>query len=159
MASQKITVIKNDHTGKEVWRYEGRVLQQTDTCVQLEALFDRDDMDLGYARFRRGDRFVEWFYTDRWYSIFQIHDAEDDAIKGWYCNFSRPASIANGCVAADDLALDMFVYPDGRTLLLDQDEFDALPITDPVRDAVLAALEELQARVAAQAPPFDRIAP
>lgn len=159
MAAQTITVIKNDHTGEEVWRYEGDVLEQTDTCVKLEARFDRDDMDLGYTRFRRDDRFVEWFYADRWYSIFEVHDVEDDALKGWYCNFSRPANISNGRVVADDLALDLFIYPDGRTLLLDRDEFDALPLSDPVRDAVLAALEELQSWAASQEPPFDQIQP
>lgn len=155
--SEPITVIKNDHTGEEVWRYEGVVVERTPSRVVLEARFNRDDMELDYMTFRRNDRFRETFYADRWYNIFEIHDVDDDRLKGWYCNFSRPAVIENGRVSADDLALDLFVYPDGRVLVLDEDEFEDLTLSDPVRAAVLAALEELQARVEAKQPPFEQI--
>lgn len=153
---EPITVIKTDHTGREVWRYEGRVLQRSADCVRLEAPFNRDDMDLGYVTFRRGDRFVETFYADRWYNVFEIHAAGDDALKGWYCNFTRPAVIADGIVRADDLALDLFVYPGGRMLVLDEDEFEALDLPDGEREAVLAALATLQARAQAGQAPFER---
>lgn len=153
----EVTVIKTDHTGEEVWRYPAEVIARSPSHVTLEARFNRDDMELGYARFRRDDRFVETFYSDRWYSIFEVHDVDDDRLKGWYCNFSRPAHIDDGLVRADDLALDLFVYPDGRSLVLDRDEFDGLPVSDQTRAAVLAALSELQARVAAKEPPFDQV--
>jgi len=155
--SEPITVIKNDHTGEEVWRYDGVVVERAPSYVVLDAHFDREDMDLGYVTFRRNDRFRETFYADRWYSVFEIYDVEDGDLKGWYCNFSHPAVIENRRVSADDLALDLFVYPDGHTLVLDEDEFEELGLSDPVRAAVLAALEELQARVAAKQPPFEQI--
>lgn len=144
---EPITVIKNDHTGREVWRYQGVVQRLDSTSVTLEARFNRDDSDEGYVVFRRGDRFVEQFFSDRWYNIMEIHDADDDRIKGWYCNFTRPARITDGEIRADDLALDLWVYPDGRRLVLDREEFDALPITAEERAAVLAALEELMERL------------
>jgi hypothetical protein len=152
-----ITVIKLDHTGREVWRYAGTVVERAAAHVTLEAAFNRDDLDLGYTIFRRGDRFVERFYADRWYSIFEVHDVGDDRIKGWYCNFSRPAQIGDGTVAAADLALDLFVYPDLTPLVLDRDEFEALPISDRERRAVLEALAELQTMAAARQPPFDAL--
>ena len=138
-----ITVVKNDHTGREVWRYEGVTLQRHSQSIVLEATFNRDDMDLGYAVFRRGDRFVEWFYADRWYNIFEIHDVDDDHIKGWYCNFTRPARLTNGRVEADDLALDLWVSTDKTKQVLDRDEFDSLPIPDSERQQVEQALEIL----------------
>ena len=100
-------------------------------------------MDLGYTVFRRGDRFVEWFYTDRWYNVFEIHDCDDDHIKGWYCNFTRPAGLTDGRVEADDLALDLWVGQDHNKQVLDRDEFDQLPITDHERREVELALETL----------------
>jgi len=139
----RITVIKNDHAGREILRYEGVVLERHPDHVVVEARFNRDDMDLGYVVFRRGDRFVERFYADRWYNIFEIHDVDDDHIKGWYCNFTRPAIIADGVAQADDLALDLWVYPDGRTLTLDQDEFDALAISLEERQRVIDSLAKL----------------
>jgi hypothetical protein len=151
-APTPLSIIKNDHTGREVWRYEGVLLERHPNRVVLEARFNRDDMYLDYVVFRRGDRFVEQFYSDRWYNIFEIHDVSDDHVKGWYCNFARPARFADGVIESDDLALDLWVYPDGRHLTLDRDEFDALPITSEERRAVLAALDELTSSTIWQMP-------
>ncbi len=155
--SDAVTVIKNDHAGQEVWRYHGRVLARGATWVRLEAFFDRPDRDAGYHTFRCGDRFVERFYSDRWYSIFEMHDVDDDHLTGWYCNFSRPAQIRNGTIEADDLALDLYIAPDGAPLILDRDEFDALPLDDALRAQVWDALDDLLRQVSARRPPFDSI--
>src|SRR5687767_11576737 len=122
------TIIKTDHTGKEVWRYSGDTLEVSPTHIVIEAFFNRDDRDDGYFIWQRGDRFVEYFYSDRWYNVFVIHDATDDHVRGYYCNFTRPAHITADTVQSDDLALDLFIYPNGQILIQDQDEFDSLPI-------------------------------
>ena len=152
-----ITVIKNDHAGHEVWRYTGHVLERGTTWVKLEARFNRPDMPAAYHTFRQGDRFVEWYYSDRWYSIFEMHDVDDDHLTGWYCNFSRPAVLTPEAILADDLALDMFVAPDGRITVLDEDEFAALPIDNATRAQVRHALDDLKRQVEARQPPFDAI--
>jgi predicted RNA-binding protein associated with RNAse of E/G family len=153
---EPITVIKNDHEGNEVWRYEGVVTERRGNGLVIEAPFNVGERDLGYVVFRRGDRFVEYHYTDRWYNISEVHAVEDDALKGWYCNFQRPAITGDGVIEADDLALDMFVYPDGEMLVLDADEFGALEIGEAERAAVLVALSKLQTMVKAGDPPFNR---
>ena len=150
-----VTIIKNDHTGQEVWRYEGHILERTDSYAKLEAHFARTDVDLGYVTFRRGDRFVEHFYGDRWYNIFAVHDGDDDHLKGWYCNIARPADLSADRVIQDDLALDLFVTPEREMMVLDEDEFEALDLSDPERSAALAGLAELQQRVRRGQPPFD----
>lgn len=152
-----ITVIKNDHTGQEVWRYSGTVLARGEGWVQLEASFNRPDVQTAYHTFRQGDRFVEWFYSDRWYSIFEMHDVDDDRLVGWYCNISRPAMIAGDTVQADDLALDLFVAPDGTLTVLDEDEFAGLPLTDADRTQARRALEDLKRLVSSRQPPFDQV--
>lgn len=155
-----ITVIKNDHRGREVWRYTGRVLARGTTWVQLEARFERpQDVITPYHTFRRGDRFVEWFFSDRWYNIFEMHDADDDRLTGWYCNITRPALLDGDTIYADDLALDLFVAPDGTVTVLDEDEFAALPLDETTRTQACRALQELRAMIAARQPPFDAISP
>jgi predicted RNA-binding protein associated with RNAse of E/G family len=152
-----ITVRKLDLEGREVFAYAGRVLRRTATAVVVEAIFDRRDrMELGYTVFERGDRFVEYFYSDRWYNIFEVHAVGDDRLRGWYCNITRPAVIAGEAVSAVDLALDVFVYPDGRVLVLDEDEFAALPIAEPEREAARQALAELKGMVEAGEEPFEK---
>lgn len=149
-AAQSLMVIKLNLQREETWRYEGHVLEWAQNSVLVEARFNRDDLQFHEILLRRGDRFVERYYTDRWYNIFAIHDLDDDRLKGWYCNVTRPAEITPGQIAYMDLALDLLVYPDGRSLVLDEDEFAALSIDDVTRQKALTGLSELQALTAAR---------
>ncbi len=123
-----ITIIKNDHTGREILHYEGVVLDRGATWVKLEAPFNWPDKAAPYHTFRKGDRFIEFYYSDRWYNIFEMHDVDTDQIVGWYCNVTRPALLGEDTIHADDLALDLFVSPEGVITVLDEDEFAALPL-------------------------------
>lgn len=122
----QFTVYKLDENGKEVWNYPALVLEQTVDCIRLEAFFNRDDHDAGYVIFKRNDRFVEYFYTERYYNIFAIYDRDNGALKGWYCNICRPAVITKTAVYCEDLALDVWVDLDGTAVVLDEDEFAVL---------------------------------
>lgn len=143
--ANKLTVIKCDAEGAEMWRWEGRELQRSASEVLLEAAFNVDEHHLGEMVLRRGDRLVESYYSDRWYNIFEVHAVEDDALKGWYCNLSYPARLGEREIVFHDLALDLIVHPDGRQEVLDEDEFEELLIPDEVREQALRAWEELQA--------------
>ncbi len=152
------TVIKCDHAGREELRYYGTLSERGESWVCVRAVFDFPDRELGYVTLKRGDLFVEWFYRDRWYNVFRIHDRDTHALKGFYCNLARPAQIETHSVRQDDLALDVFVYPDGRTLLLDQEAYDALPLAAAERVEIAHALHELERLIAARAAPFDVLA-
>jgi protein associated with RNAse G/E len=114
-------------------------------------------MELGYTTFETGDHFVEWFYTDRWYNIMEVRGA-GDRLKGWYCNVTYPAEFQPDHISYRDLALDLWVAPDGATLTLDEDEFDADPAIDAhARAQALAALGRLRELVARRLAPFDAL--
>ena len=138
-----ITILKLDHHGREVWRYPGRVLARDAHTIRLEGFYNRDDATVGYAVFKRGDRLVETFYSDRWYNVFAVYDREDGALKGWYCNVTRPATITADAVSSDDLALDVWVSPGGAVTVLDEDEFAALELSEADRAAAEDALRQL----------------
>jgi len=140
-----ITVIKRNSTGEETWRYSGKVLKRTGKAVILEALFNLDDIPFMDTELKRGDRFVELFYTDRWYNIFEIHDRDDDKLKGWYCNVSKPAVFElNDDLSFVDLALDLWVSWDGTQSILDEDEFEALVLDVHTKKKAIRALDELK---------------
>lgn len=142
----EVVVIKMDPARTEKWRYSGKVTGRENTRVEIEAYFNRDDLPFHGITFARGDRFLETYYSDRWYNIFEIHDWRDDHIKGWYCNITRPAEIDGSQIAYVDLALDLLVYPEGHMLVLDEDEFAALDLPEWERKQALGALEELKTR-------------
>jgi hypothetical protein len=152
VVNPSITVIKRDLSGREVWRYDGVLLRRERGAITLEAHFDRLDTPVVDAILRRGDRFLETYYTHRWYNIFEIHDREDDRLKGWYCNIGEPAVWeAEGRISYVDLALDLWVSPNGMQTVLDEDEFAALALDAGTRSRARAALEELKERFRATA--------
>jgi len=153
--SRPITVRKLNLDGEETWSYMGVVLERGPNFVHLEARFNRETMDLGYAIFEKGDRFVEWFFADRWYNVFEVHSAHDDRIKGWYCNVTKPATITDEIVSAIDLALDVWIGTDGSVAVLDEDEFEALELDDSDQRAALAALDEIKSLARDRHKPFD----
>ncbi len=141
-----ITVIKRNIAGQETWRYSGHVLKRTNNAVILEALFNMDDTSFMGIVLKRGDRFVELYYFDHWYNIFQIHDRDDDTLKGWYCNISQPAVFeSEDRLSFIDLALDLWVSPSGTQTVLDEDEFAALSLDEATKLKALSALDELKA--------------
>jgi predicted RNA-binding protein associated with RNAse of E/G family len=157
---EQITVHKLDHLGQEVLTYDGQVLRRTPTQVTLQATYQHRDMDIQDLALRKGDRFEETFYFDRWYNVFVIRDPGDNTLKGWYCNITRPARLEGGHLYAEDLALDLVVHPDQRYIVLDQLEFDRLDLVEEDREQALKALKHLQGLVEARRPPFvDRRGP
>lgn len=153
-----IRVHKLNAEGQTVWVYEGELLAATPTMMQIQAFFARSDYVASYHTFRQGDRMVEWFYSDRWYNVFQMHDVDDDRLKGWYCNITRPARLEAHAIYAEDLALDLMVYPDGRFVVLDEDEFEALHLDDETAQHAQNALETLKNMVINRSEMFALIA-
>ncbi len=149
----EIVVYKLDEQGRVVWQYPAVVLLYKDHAIRLEAFFNREDLDLGFVLFKQGDRFVETFYNNRWYNVFAIYDRDNELLKGWYCNICRPAKISDTAVRCEDLALDVWVTPEGDLQVLDRDEFDTLPITVAERRQCLRAIQEIR-RLA-----FDSVLP
>lgn len=140
----EFTIIKKNAMNQETWRYHGRLLERADDHLVLEAFFDRDDMDLHGLFLAKGDRFVETWYTDRWFNIFEIHAREDDRLRGWYCNIGSPAAVDGNQISYIDLCLDLLVFPDGRQIVLDEAEFAELDLSAELRQQALLALDRLK---------------
>jgi predicted RNA-binding protein associated with RNAse of E/G family len=154
--TETITVHKLDASGQEVWSYPARLLARGATWVRLEAHFDRDDVALPGLALRRGDRMVETFYADHWYNVFAVHAGAAGPVKGWYCNITRPARLEAKDAFAEDLALDLLVYPEGGDLVLDEDEFAALGLSRAEQSKAQQALAELRDLAAHRRGPFAK---
>lgn len=151
--NEPITVRKCNLWGEVTWEYQGRVLKREPNAVVLEARFNRPDTPFMGTVLKENDLFVETFYSDRWYNIFEVYDRDEGWIKGWYCNVGRPAMVEPGFVSYVDLALDLWVAPDGLQTVLDEDEFAALDLDAATRQNALAALEELKIYFKTKRPP------
>ncbi len=145
---------KKNLASEVVFQYEGEVIKRGENFITLEAFFNRDDMDFMNVILKKGDRFVETFYMDRWYNIFEIYDRDSRELKGWYCNIGKPALIEDQTISYVDLALDLWVAPDGEQTVLDEDELDTLDLPEEVLRRVRESLHELQELFKSKRPPF-----
>ena len=141
---KEIIIIKCNHLGQETWRYSGKILREDSLGLIVEAFFNRSDLPFHGIVLRESDRFLELYPYGKWFNVYEVHDKDTDEVKAWYCNVTRPVKIDNGMLRYDDLALDLLVYPNGKHLALDLDEFRSLKLKNHEQKSALQALEELK---------------
>ena len=149
-----ITVSKLNSLGEIKIQYKGEIVKRLANAVIILAFWQHPMKDLGYTRFEPEDRFIEYYYTNRWFNIFDISNASNER-KGWYCNIAEPADIYNDQIKQKDLLLDVWVDPWGRPLLLDEDEFGVdTTLDDEQRQGAQQGLHDLLQMIANEIAPF-----
>ncbi len=149
----RMKILKKNLAGEVTWQYEGVEVSRKENSITIEAFFNRDDMPFQEIVLKRNDRFVETFYTDKWYNIFEIYDRDDGKLKGWYCNITMPAVIEDGHVSYVDLALDLWVSAEGRRTVLDEDELEELGLEEELKGKIYDGLRELELYFESKNPP------
>jgi predicted RNA-binding protein associated with RNAse of E/G family len=145
-------------SGKVV-TYDADIIRNEGTHILVRTVWGAEmgRVDKGCVVFEPGDYLYEHFYTDRWYSVFEIH-ASDGQLKGWYCDLARPALFHAEYIESEDLALDVCVSPDRQTItVLDEDDYAhlELDVHEPVaHESVQAALIQLRALAQQGRDPF-----
>ncbi|MEU9391175.1 DUF402 domain-containing protein [Streptomyces sp. NPDC048324] len=134
--------------GRTKIRYSAGLLGDDGTRIAVRAPWaGTGTRDFGFVRFEEGDVFTEYYWRDRWYAVKEVRDGAG-ALKGWYCDITRPAVLTGSELVVEDLDLDLWRSADGRDVRrLDEDEFadSGLRETDPAAAAAaVAALEELE---------------
>jgi len=158
MIHRQMTITKLDPDGKPVLSYPGEVGRHDDELITARCVWTgTEPWDLGAFSLEPGDVFLEHYYPGEWFNVFEIHEASG-ALKGWYCNLTRPVEVSRDEIRWWDLALDLLVLPDGEQILLDEDEFEALCPSAALRVRVENALRTLRRWLREGHPPF-RLAP
>ncbi|MFF4589360.1 DUF402 domain-containing protein [Streptomyces sp. NPDC001388] len=135
--------------GRTKIRYTAELLADDGTRIAVRAPWAGDGVrDFGFVRFETGDVFTEYYWRDRWYAVKEVR-AATGALKGWYCDVTRPATLLGTELVVEDLDLDLWRSADGTDVRrLDEDEFaqSGLAGRDPEAAAAAeAALDELEA--------------
>ncbi|MFC4610681.1 DUF402 domain-containing protein [Streptomyces maoxianensis] len=143
--SVEVVLVK---AGRTKISYAAELLADDGTHLVVRAPWAGDDArDFGFVRFERGDVFTEHYWRDRWYAVKEVRTG-DGALKGWYCDITRPATLDGDKLTVEDLDLDLWVSADRSSVLrLDEDEFEAsgLAARDPAAaEQAVQALDELE---------------
>ncbi|MDJ1642043.1 DUF402 domain-containing protein [Streptomyces pakalii] len=139
-------VVALTKAGRTKIRYPAELVRDDGVRVIVRAPWAAPGVrDFGFVRFEPGDVFTEHYWRDRWFAVKEVRTG-DGGLKGWYCDITRPAVLADGVLAVEDL--DLWVSADGSCVLrLDEDEFAAsgLAERDPATaGAAASALDELE---------------
>ena len=140
--ARPLVVQKLFYGGEKSYRWTGTLVHRDERHLFFTAVFEGKRRDLGYVVFDTGDVFYEYYYFDRWYNVFQVY-SKDGELRGWYCNVTAPPAVEGDELTFVDLALDLWVYPDRRFLVLDQEEFDELARTTYRAEHVAQARQAL----------------
>ncbi|MFE5540136.1 DUF402 domain-containing protein [Streptomyces sp. NPDC056492] len=137
--------------GRTKIRYPAALVADTGDRISVRAPWAADGVrDFGFVRFEPGDVFTEHFWRTRWYAVKEVRTG-GGVLKGWYCDVTRPAVVADGGIRVEDLDLDLWVSADGTSVLrLDEDEFAASGLADSDPQAAAEAVRALDT-LAAQA--------
>ncbi|MER7316109.1 MULTISPECIES: DUF402 domain-containing protein [Streptomyces] len=134
--------------GRTKIRYPAETVRDDGSRVTVRAPWAAPGVrDFGFVRFEPGDVFTEHYWRDRWFAMKEVRTGEG-ALKGWYCDITRPAVLEGSELLVEDLDLDLWVSADGSSVLrLDEDEFaeSGLADRDPeAAGAAVRALDELE---------------
>ena len=138
---------KHNHHGERKVSYHGAVLMRDLQQLIARAEWRFPTQELPYTTLVTGDVFIETFYFQRWYNVFEIR-AADGVLKGWYANITRPTYLTTDPDAEliwEDLELDLWMSPAGEMQVLDEDEFAASNISSIERASALDALDAARA--------------
>jgi len=140
----KVEALNFDLSLRKSW--PARLLESRDDRIVLLGEFDRDINHPELGIIRRGTRSREFFFTDRWYNIFEFTESSGE-LRNFYCNLAMPPTFEDSILRYVDLDIDVLVAPDGTVKVLDLDEFyenaERFSYSEEVKHRTEAALREL----------------
>lgn len=100
------------------------VLDRPDVRVLLQESYNGPNVEVANTRVLDSGAPIVWFvFPDSWHDIGRFH-LHDGTFTGWYTNLCKPVTFDGDRWIGHDLFLDLWQFPDGRPIWLDEDEFD-----------------------------------
>ena len=124
VAPARITVIVCKYDGTEHRRWEADLVEQTESLVVLEGVFEGEVDHHLMGRINNGTSSVEYYWGDRYYNVFRLTEPTG-TFRSFYCNIGTPAELADGVLTYVDLDIDVLVEADFSYRVIDLDDFEA----------------------------------
>jgi protein associated with RNAse G/E len=118
----EVVVRSCKHDGRVHRSWPARVARLEGSLIILDAFFAEEIKHSLIGTIEAGTLSTEFFWTDRWYSVFRFQ-APDGRLLKFYCNINTPPIFESGVLTFVDLDVDVLVQPDYSFEVLDEDEF------------------------------------
>ena len=142
---------KLDGTIRRSWNCE--LVEQSGSLLVFAGNFDSDIRHPELGHITAGTLSHEYYWLDRWYSIFRFHEPSG-SLRNFYCNLNMPPVFADGVLDYVDLDIDVVVWPDFSYKVLDRDDYEVnsrlFGYSNEVKAKVEATLKEVLERIEAR---------
>jgi protein associated with RNAse G/E len=156
--SAEIVVRSCKHDGRLHRSWPARVARRAGPLIVLDAFFAEEVRHALIGTIEAGTLSTEFFWTDRWYSVFRFQSPGGGPFK-FYCNINTPPTLEAGALTFVDLDVDVLVQPDFTYEVLDEDEFERhaelYQYPEVYRSNVQEALAEIRHLIENRRFPFD----
>jgi protein associated with RNAse G/E len=125
MLQKNITVLVNSRKmDNKIHRsWNTKLIEQNASLLILFGEFKNEIIHKHLGVIRRGTLSYEYYWFDRWYSVFRFHEP-DGSLRNFYCNINKPPIFENNILNYIDLDIDVIVWNDYQSEILDVDEFE-----------------------------------
>lgn len=122
-AKKLITINSRKYDGKIHRTWQAELISQNNSLLTLVGKFNTEVSHPQLGVIRRGTVSYEYYWLDSWYNVFRFHEPEGD-LRNFYCNVNLPPKFDNDFLDYIDMDIDILVWKDFSTLILDLDEFE-----------------------------------
>ena len=118
-----ILIYSKKFDGEICKSWQAKLIKHENSLLIFKGIFEREinHPDLGVIR--RGTISYEYYWLDRWFNIFKFYEP-DGTFRNFYCNTNLPPTFENGIFQYVDLDIDVVVWKDFSTKILDIEEFE-----------------------------------
>src|SRR3989440_10300006 len=157
--AENVTVRSLKYDGRVHRSWPARLTRREGALVVLDAFFAEEVRHTILGTIEAGTLSREFYWTDRWYSVFRFSEPTGGRLRCFYCNVNTPPRLEADVLSFVDLDVDVLVRPDFSYTVLDEDEFEAHAATyeypSEYRARVREALEEILRLVEGRRFPFS----
>ena len=157
-AAAQVIVHARKFDGRLHRQWPARLTERIGSLLVLDGVFEEEIRHPLLGRIAPGTTSTEYYWTDRWYSVFRFREPNGD-LRNYYCNINQPAEFDGRVLSFIDLDIDVLVAPDFAYQVLDEDEFQRhaqeFNYSTDLQAQVRHALSELLALIERREFPFD----
>lgn len=154
----EIKVNSCKHDGRVNRSWPALLKRREGSLVVLEGVFAEEIRHPFIGIIEAGTLSTEFYWTDRWYSVFRFATPAGRLLK-FYCNLNTPPRLEARVLSFIDLDVDVLVEPDYSYTVLDEEEFEhhteVYNYPQHYRVRVREALEEIFQLIATRGFPFS----
>lgn len=124
LEGESISVQSYKYDGRLQRKWPARFVRSEGSLMVVEGCFEAEVVHPLLGVIRAGTHSTEFFWADRWYSVFLFREPTGEA-RNFYCNINTPALLSEATLSFVDLDVDVLVRTDFSFQVLDEEEFEA----------------------------------